>query len=164
MTFEELNKHIIPITEFILKWRLTEEKYDLLSEQHITELKPLDKTGAKFLADYLSNCRTHNQIPFKNELFQNLDRKKILDGNEKEITKWLYQRGISFDKEVYLSWDEQNGMITKWKFVVKYWNLLFYGGSDDLTVFDKSIEWALLFFHENEIYFGTNEKYETNKT
>jgi hypothetical protein len=160
MTFEELKRHIIPMTEFTLKWRFTDEKYDLLSEQHLAELKPLDKNGAEFLADYISNCRVHSQMPFKNDLFRNLDRTKILDGNEKEITKWLYQRAIPFDKEVYLSWDGRNGMITKWKFVVKYWDSIFYGGSDDLTVFDQSLEWALLFFHENEIYFGTNKKYK----
>ncbi len=160
MTFEKLNRHIIPMTEFTLKWRFTEEKYGLLSEQHIAELKPLDKTGAEFLADYISTCRLHSQMPFKNDLFRNLDKVRILDGNEKEITRWLYQRAIPFDKEVYLSWDDRNGMITKWEFLVKYWDSIFYGDSDDLTVFDQSLEWALLFFHEDEIHFGTNKEYE----
>ncbi|MDD7887451.1 hypothetical protein [Flavivirga sp. 57AJ16] len=54
MTFENLNKHIIPMTEFTLKWRFTEEKYDRLSEQHLNALKPLDKVGAEFLANFLS--------------------------------------------------------------------------------------------------------------
>jgi hypothetical protein len=160
MTFEDLNKHIIPMTEFTLKWRFTEEKYDCLPEQHLNELKPLDKAGAEFLADYLSNCKIHSEFPFKNGLFRNLDKTQILENNEKKVTKWLYQRAIPFDKEVYLSWDGNNGIITKWKFVVKYWNSLFYGGADDLTVFDQSLEWALLFFHEDEIHFGTNKDYD----
>ena len=160
MTFEDLNKHIIPMTEFTLKWRFTEEKYDCLPEQHLNELKPLDKVGAKFLADYLSNCKIHSEFPFKNGLFRNLDKTQILENNEKKVTKWLYQRAIPFDKEVYLSWDGNNGIITKWKFVVKYWNSLFYGGADDLTVFDQSLEWTLLFFHEDEIHFGTNKDYD----
>jgi hypothetical protein len=160
MTFEDLNKHIIPMTEFTLKWRFTEEKYDCLPEQHLNELRPLDKAGAEFLADYLSNCKIHSEFPFKNGLFRNLDKTQILENNEKKVTKWLYQRAIPFDKEVYLSWDGNNGIITKWKFVVKYWNSLFYGGADDLTVFDQSLEWALLFFHEDEIHFGTNKDYD----
>ncbi len=160
MTFEDLNKHIIPMTEFTLKWRFTEEKYDLLPEQHISELKPLDKTGAEFLADYLDNCLIHSNEPFKNGFFRNLDEIEILENNEKKITKWLYQRAIPFDKKVYLSWDGQNGMITKWKFVVKYWDSIFYGGSDDLTVFDQSLEWAILFAHYDKIFFGTNKDYE----
>jgi len=161
MTFEELNNHILPMSEFTLKWRFTEEKYDCLPEQHLIELNPLDKLGANFLADHISDCRIHSHMPFKNDLFQTLDKIKILEENEKEITKWLYQRAIPFGKKVYLSWDVDNGMITKWKFVVKYWDSIFYGGSDDLTVFDQSLEWALLFFHEDEIYSGTNKEYET---
>ncbi|MCK7591057.1 hypothetical protein M0G43_10770 [Subsaxibacter sp. CAU 1640] len=148
--------------EFILNWRFTDENYDLLSEQHLAELKPLDEDGAKFLATYLNDCGIHDQLPFKAGLFRNFDETYILNGNEKEITKWLYRRALPFDKEVYLSWDNQIGMITKWKFVVKYWDSLFYGGPDDLTVFDQSLEWALFFFHEDIIYFGTNKEYQTN--
>lgn len=163
MTFKELHKHIIPMAEFTLKWRFKKDKYNLIPEQHLTELKPLDKTGAKFLNDYINSCRVHSQLPFKNNLFRNVDKVKILDGNEKEITKWLYQRAIPFNKEVYLSWGNE-GMITKWKFVVKYWDSIFYGGSDDLTIFCQSLEWALLFFHESEIYFGTNKEFEAKNT
>ena len=161
MTFQELSNHIIPMSEFRLKWRFTEEKYDCLPEQHLNELKPLDKVGAEFLSDYLDNSRVHSQMPFTNGLFINLDKTKILDKNNKLITKWLYQRALPFDKEVYLCWDNSDGMITKWKYVVKYWDAIFYGGSDDLTVFDQSLEWCLLFFHENEIYFGTNKNYNS---
>ncbi|KAA5820116.1 hypothetical protein FPF71_17860 [Algibacter amylolyticus] len=148
------------MTEFTLKWRFTDEKYDVLPEQHLNELKPLSTIGAEFLADYISDCKVHDQMPFKKGLFRNMDYVNIRDENEKRITKWLYQRAIPFDKQVYLSWDGNNGMITKWKFVVKYWDSLFYGGSDDLTVFDQSLEWAALFFHEDQIYFGTNKKFE----
>ncbi|XLS27642.1 hypothetical protein ACJD0Z_10585 [Flavobacteriaceae bacterium M23B6Z8] len=148
------------MTEFTLKWRFTEENYDLLPEQHIAELKPLDKTGAEFLADYLDKCWIHSNEPFKNGLFRNLNEIEILENNEKKITTWLYQRAIPFDKEVYLSWDAQNGMITKWKFIVKYWDSIFYSGSDDLTVFEQSLEWAILFAHYDKIFFGTNKNYE----
>ena len=50
-------------------------------------------------------------------------------------------------------------MIVPWKILIKYFDDFFYGGSDDLTVIDKSLNWALLFHHESEIYFGSNEKY-----
>lgn len=68
MTFQELNNHIIPMSEFRLKWSFTEEKYNCLPEQHLNELKPLDKIGAEFLSDYLDECKVHYQMPFKNGL------------------------------------------------------------------------------------------------
>ena len=163
MTFDELDIHVITMGDFQLKWRFTEEKYDILPQTHLNELKPLNKKGSLYLSNYLSTCNVHSQVPFKSGLFRNKDMTAILDDNEKEVTKWLYHRAIPFNKKVYLSWDDENGMITKWKFVVKYWDSIFYSGSDDLTVFDKSLEWALLFFHENEIYFGTNNDYESKR-
>lgn len=163
ITFKELDNHIIPMSEFHLKWRFTEEKYNLIPKQHLDELKPLDKTGAKFLAEYIDTCRVHHQMPFKNGLFKNLDKIKVTANSNKQITKWLYQRALPFNKDVYLCWDTNDGMITKWKYVVKYWNSIFYGGCDDLTVFDQSLEWCLLFYHEDEIYFGTNKKYESKE-
>ena len=108
MTFEDLNNHLIPMNEFTLKWRFTEEKYDCLPEQHLSELNPLDKIGSEFLANYISDCQIHNQMPFKSKLFSNIDNVKILEGSEKKITKWLNQIAIPFDKEVYLSWDGNN--------------------------------------------------------
>ena len=160
MDFNAIDSHIISMDEFVLKWRFTEEKYDLLSEEHLRELKPLDKEASGFLENFISKTSLHNQMPFKKDLFKTIDKARILEGNEKEIKKWLYHRSLPFDKTVYLCWDNTTSMKTKWKFVVKYWDSLFYGGSDDLTVFDESLQWALLFFHEDEIYWGTNKKFE----
>lgn len=161
MDFDQLEKHIIPMDNFMFKWRFTEDEYDNLPDLHLSELKPLDKGGAEFLTEFIDTCKLHSDFPFRKNFFRNNDHTRILEGNDKQISKWLYYRGLPFDKKVYLSWDGTNGMITKWKFVVKYWDSLFYGGSDDLTIFDPSLEWSLLFFHEGEIYFGTNKEYET---
>ena len=50
-----------------------------------------------------------------------------------------------------------------WKLLVKYFDDFYYGSSDDLTIIDESLNWAVLFYHENEIYFGSNEKYKQVK-
>ncbi|MTI31455.1 hypothetical protein [Xanthovirga aplysinae] len=160
MNFNEIDNHIIPMKAFKLNWRFTERKYDLLPEKHLNELKPLDNEASEFLDKYISKVELHNQFPFKRGFFKNIDKAEILEENEKEIRKWLYRRALPFDKTVLLSWDGDTSMKTKWKFVLKYWDSVFYVGSDDLTVFDESLEWALLFFHENEIYWGTNKKYK----
>jgi len=41
--------------------------------------------------------------------------------------------------------------------LIKYFSDFQYG--DDLTVIDASLNWALLFYHEGEIYFGSNENF-----
>lgn len=66
--FDNIFQHVIPIDDFRLKWRFTEEKYDKLPDQHLDQLKPLDNEAAKFLWDYIAKTNLHNDTPFKNGL------------------------------------------------------------------------------------------------
>ena len=137
-----------------------EEQCDKLPGEHLDQLKPLDDEASCFLWNYISDTNLHNDMPFKKGFFRTMDRIEILQGNEKEIKKWLYQRGLPFDKDVCLSWSPTNAMIVPWKLLIKYFDSFYHGVSDDLTIIDQSLNWALLFFHEHEIYFGTNKDFK----
>lgn len=156
--FNNIFEHVISMDDFRLKWRFTEEQYGKLPEEHIAQLKPLDNEAAQFLADFISKTNLHSDFPFKKDFFPTIDKARILEGNEKEIKEWLYQRGLPFEKPVFLSYSNEEAMIVPWKLLIKYFDSFYY--ADDLTIIDKSLNWALLFFHEGEIYFGTNEKFE----
>lgn len=160
ISLENIEQTIIPMNEFRLKWRFTEEDYDKLPQDHLDQIMPLNQIGSKYLWDLIANLGIHDHSPFRKDYFKNIENAKILVNNEKEIRKWLYKKGFPFNKKVYLSWQSDEAVITNWKILIKYFDSFYYGGSDDLTVIDKSINWALLFYHEDEIYFGTNEKYK----
>ncbi len=145
--------------DFSMKWRFTDANYDLLPPIHLEQLKPLDKKASNFLWSFIASTQLHADVPFKKDFFRNIDKTRILDDNDREIKKWLYQRGLPFDKDVYLSWQQDTAMIVPWKLLIKYFDAFYYPSSDDLTVIDQSINWALLFFHEDEIYFGTNKDF-----
>ena len=85
--FDNIFQHVIPMEDFSLKWRFTQEQYDKLPDQHLDQLKPLDNEAAKFLWDYISKTDLHKDIPFKKDYFRTIDKAKILDNNEKEIKK-----------------------------------------------------------------------------
>jgi hypothetical protein len=161
MDFKTIEKHIISIDHFTLKWRLTEENYDVLPDRHLSEIVPFDAEASLFLHELIMQTTLHGQFPFKKDFFKTIDTTYSTDENTLAIRKWLYRRGLPFDKTVYLSWDAKTSLRTKWKYVVKYWDTFFYGGSDDLTVFDESFEWAMLFAHHGDIYWGTNRKYKS---
>lgn len=161
--FDNIFQHVIPMDDFSLKWRFTEEKYDKLPKQHLDQLNPLDNEAAKFLWDYIAMTNLHNDMPFKKHFFQTIDKARILDDNKKEIKKWLYQRGLPFEKHVFLSWNPTDAIIIPWKLFIKYFDSFYYGSSDDLTVIDQSLNWALLFYHEDEIYFGTNNDFKPSE-
>jgi len=61
---------------------------------------------------------------------------------------------------VYVSWDSQNGAIVPWKILIKYFDVFYYQGSDDLSVFDENLNWALIFAHWETIYFGTKDEFK----
>ncbi len=157
--FSNIDKHIIPLSDFELKWRFTEENYDVFPSFHLDQLKPLDIQAAEFLSTYMLNADLHANVPFKKNYFRTVDNIKIDEDNSTEVKKWLYQRGLPFKKDVYLSWDNKNAMIVPWKVLIKYFDSFYYGGSDELTVFDESLQWSLMFFHDDQIYFGTNKDF-----
>ena len=161
--FDNIHEHVISMDNFAMKWRFTEDEYGKLPEQHLDQLKPLDAEASKFLWNYIVKTNLHNDIPFKKDFFRTIDKAKILDGNENEIKKWLYHRGLPFEKHVYLSWQPTLSMIVPWKLLIKYFDSFYYGGSDDLTIIDQSLNWALLFYHEDEIYFGTNNDFKQSE-
>ena len=88
--FDNIFQHVIPMDDFRLKWRFTEEKYHKLPDHHLHQLKPLDNEAAKFLWDYIIKTNLHSDTPFKKDFFRTIDKARISDGNEKEIKKWLH--------------------------------------------------------------------------
>lgn len=162
--FDNIFQHAIPMDDFRLKWRFTEEKYGKLPVQHLEQLIPLNNEAAKFLWDYIAKSNLHKDTPFKKDFFQKIEKVRILDGKEKETKKWLFQRGLHLDKPVFLSWQPTEAMIVPWKLLIKYFDRFYYSSSDDLTLIDQSLNWALLFYHEDEIYFGTNNDFKPSET
>lgn len=160
MDFSNIDEHVVPMKEFDLKWRFIEEEYDKLPDEHLSQLLPLNKVASKYLWDYISQTDLHKDVPFKKDFFRTIDRYKISEGNEKGVKKWLYQRGLPFEKNVYLSWQPNDAMIVPWKILIKYFDSFYYRSSDDLTIIDQSLDWALFFYHTDEIYFGTNNGFK----
>lgn len=149
----------MPMDDFSLKWRFIDPKYDQIPLQHLEQLEPLDRDASKFLWDYIKEANVHGDVPFLKGFFRTIDKIEISSDNEIEIKKWLCRRGMPFEKKVMLSWTPTEAMIVPWKLLIKYFDSFYYRGADDLTVIDQSLNWALMFYHEDEIYFGTNHDF-----
>ena len=155
MDFNILKENIIPMEDFNLKWRFTDENYDVLPQIHLDQLKPLDEEAAEIIDNYINDNNLHDDFPFKDDFFVKNKEIDIEEGKEKKIERWFGTLGLHLEDEVYLSWDPETALKTKVKYVIKYWNSLYYRDSDDLTVFSENLNWSLLFFHEGKIYFGS---------
>jgi hypothetical protein len=151
--FSNIQEHVIPMDDFALKWRFTESEYNILPDEDLNQLKPLDSDASKFLNDFIKKSKLHWDVPFTKGFFKVVN--SIYNGDRQDVIKWLTETGIQSDNRVFLSYGERWAIIVPWKLLVKYFDDFQY--ADDLTVFDEQLNWALLFFHEGEIYFGTNE-------
>ena len=151
----------VPMDQFPLKWRFTDPRYDVLPPIHLAQVKPLAPPDARRLWDMILQAQLHRAIPFTEGYFRSVvsTRTERAHGDEAEarrVRKWLFQRGVPFRQRVWLSYQPEWAIETTWKLLVKYWTAFYYPISDDLTVIDGSFNWALLFFHEEEIFFGSN--------
>ena len=68
--FENIDSHTIPMTDFPLKWRFTQEAYDKIPYVHLNKIRPLDKEASKYLWDYISQTGLHKDAPFKKDFFR----------------------------------------------------------------------------------------------
>jgi hypothetical protein len=53
--FKNILDHVISMQNFELKWRFTDEKYDVLPEQYLNQLKPLDVEASEIFMGYENN-------------------------------------------------------------------------------------------------------------
>jgi hypothetical protein len=151
----------IPMDQFPLEWRFTDPRYDVLPSSHLAQVKPLAPADAGRLWHLIVQAGMHRDIPFTKGYFRSVASTAIglSHGNpveDRRVRKWLYRRGIPFRQRVWLSYQPYCAIETTWKMLLKYWTTFYYPISDDLTVIDGSFNWALLFFHEHEVFFGSN--------
>lgn len=151
----------IPMSDFAMKWRFTDRKYDLLPPDHLAQIHPLDDRSAGLVWNLFLDSDIHAVDPFKPGFFRHHETTRISESQDNpdedaRIRKWLYRCAIPFDQTVFLSWEPTEAVKTTWKMLVKYWSSFYYPISDDLSVIEESLDWCLLFHHEHEIHFGTN--------
>jgi hypothetical protein len=147
----------IPMEQFALKWRFTDPRYRALPPVHLEQLKPLSSESSRRLWDL--RLPLHEELPFTAGFFRVVESIPLDKADLtaiRGVRKWLFNRGVPFKSPVFLSYRPEWAIATTWKMVVKYWDDFWYPGSDDLTVIDESLAWALLLWHEEEAFFGDN--------
>ncbi len=155
----------VPLEDWRYAWRL-DQLDQPMPDRDRERIKPLASISAKVISEQPGFTELHRDFPFKKGLFKRVDslplnpldhQDAVLKEDEK-VRKWLAEKGIPFDAMVFLGYDGSNIVLTDWEMLIRYWRLFYYPISDDLTVYDGALDWCLLFFHEHEIFFGTNQK------
>lgn len=140
------------------------EEAHKLPEEHKDQIHFLNEEASTFLRNYIKSSKMCNGPlwePFNAQYFKTVEEFQLNEDNDKDLKKWLYHKGIPFDKFVFVDSDRSGqALALTWKMLIKYWEGLFF--ADDLIVFDESLNWGLFYFHEDRIYFGHDKIYDQN--
>ncbi|MGG5487252.1 hypothetical protein [Gaetbulibacter sp. PBL-D1] len=154
-------------TDFPKSWSFlwSPEEAEKISEEHKDQIHFLNKKGTKIVKEYLNYSKMLGYStgtewsPFTKGYFKTEKKFLVTIDCDSEIKKWLYNLGIPFDKYVFVDSDNsgQSIMLT-WKMVIKYWEGMFW--DTDLTIFDGSLNWALFYYHESQLFFGKDNVFD----
>jgi hypothetical protein len=143
----------------------TAAEFDQLPPTHQEQILFLDKEAEKFLFRFLSEARLITGgfwDPFAKGNFKTVetfDRFYGIQASKQDLKKWLYSRSIPFSTRIFiLPGAQQPPLLTTWKMMTKYVEHIFFG--DDVVVFDPTLNWCLLYWHENEMFFGKDKYFD----
>lgn len=148
----------IPLLNHPLKWKFEDENKQL-SEEFKDQIIPLNSEASKFLWDFESAQKYLGSIPAIGKCFSEQSEFSFGENDNQKVKKWLYERGIPFDHKVFWATQPEWGFILTWKMVIKFSDNLFF--SSDEIIWDKTLDWTLIFDHNDVFYFGKNRNFNT---
>jgi hypothetical protein len=93
--------------------------------------------------------------------FDEQDKLTLGENQNQKVKKWLYEKRIPFDHKVFWINQPEWGFILTWKMVIKFSDNIFFG--TDEVIWDKTLNWCLIFDHHDVFYFGKNRNLNTDK-
>jgi hypothetical protein len=151
-------------TQFPNNWSFlwSPEEANSISQEHKDQIFFLNDEASEFIGNYIESSKMITGPvwkPFNERYFKIIEEFDVTENCEKEIKKWLHNKAIPFDKIVYIEGDRSGQSIAlTWKMVIKYWEGLFF--SDDIIIFDETLNWGLFYFHEDKLFFGNEKIYD----
>lgn len=152
-----VDRELLPLEQFVLAWRITNAKWDHLPEQALNRIFALTPEGVGRVAAMAKEFRseTYPLLP-KAALWQVKTPFSFEEESPEDTTRinrWLSALPIASDEQVYIHWATHRAAImTDWATFQAYWNSFVYP-FDAVTLFDDSLDWALLLGQEERAWF-----------
>ena len=150
--FDKLFEETIPLENFELGWRFADENFGTLSIEILRQLRPLSVEASHKVYQILSK-EIHADFPFKKDLFEEI-KAITLSSENISAKELLLTFEIQNSEYVLLNWGINTSMMVPWGIFIEFYDSFYYPVSDDLTVINSKLEWGILFFHDDTIYFG----------
>lgn len=158
ITLENIRSFRAPLEGYPMAWVFEADNGKALSPEFSDQIIPLQPEAAQFLWNF--EC-SQKALSVRKAHFKHCETFLAMHKNRSQIKKWLYERGIPFEQEVFWCHQPQQAFVLTWKMVIKFSETLFFG--HDERIWDKTLNWSLEFNHNDVFYFGKDRIY-TNQT
>ncbi len=130
----------LPLAAFPLAWRWTLANQHPLSPTVLATIRPLTPARATEIHDLaLARCAQGSSNPQA--------RQVPTDGARSAVRDWLEGLGVGPSETIILSWDRTTAVATIWQTFLDHWDAFCYPGSDDVTIWPPTCDWALCYRH-----------------
>jgi len=149
MKFSKLQ--IIDIDGFILKWRWTDPKYCLVSENDLKQISPLDEDSSKQIwENSLTFVSEETDFSPSNNFFTKIEY--IDTENNNGVRNWLKKKLPNC--QIVVNWQPDSSVLTNTGVFIEYWDDFCYPSSDDVSIWPEDESWILHYWHEDKFWFG----------
>lgn len=145
-------------------------QYDALPLDHQDQILFLDESSTELVYEIANSVNPlcgddgWGNKPFSGNCYESIDE-FLYRGNDSELKKWLYNRGVPFKQDVLLlpifKAASTPAILATWKMVVKYVNPFFT--SDNLVVINPAITWCLHYHHDGMLYFARGRNFSSHQ-
>jgi hypothetical protein len=143
-----------PLKTFPLAWRWTEPRRSLVPDEVVANIRPLSFAKATEIYSMLEQ-RSHQEdegfMPASFRLVNKIDTSDIDMG---PVRNWLEAHISDLKQAVIVYWETALAAATTGDIFCRFWDDFCYPSSDDVTILPLSEEWALVYWHEEILFFG----------
>ncbi len=158
ITLQNVHTFSRPLSQHPLAWMFKGDDSPLSAEFR-GQITPLTTEAARFLWNFKSPEAYVGSFEEMGKFFKEHARFAYNSRDNRELRKWLYERGIRFDRKVFWSTQPEEAFVLSWKMVIKFSAQLFHG--NDEVIWDKSLNWVLVYDHNDVFYFGRDQFLKT---
>jgi hypothetical protein len=137
---------VVPMDQFPLAWRFTDERWDARRGSLRADLRPLRPARAGELAPRLADaCAVYHHGEGKPDVHIAAPCE-----NEADLVRTRDALGalpIDADARIVVSWEPAIALETSWRTFAAQWQAFCYPGTDDVTISPLDERWVLCYHH-----------------
>lgn len=143
---------LCPIEDFSLKWRWTDERWNLLPTKFIQQINPLTDTKAKEVDEIHKQYFSSHELNEK--FFEKVETIQAETSDFSVVQNWLESKIKAEQNYIAVCWGKDLAVKTTSEIFCNYWDDFCYPTSDDVSISPLNLSWLLFYSHSEYFVFG----------